>query len=164
MTNEPEQPPIEDLMTRNVMTVTEQQTVGRVRELMSKHAVSSFPVVNTENELVGIVTSTDVVGEALDETRVGEIMTEKTYTVPRGSGADLAARIMRMTGSRADPNDVLQEAFLAIYRYPTRFRAEKPNAFRNWSYSISRNTVLGLVTRAPESWMSSITASAPRSR
>ena len=53
----------------------------------------------------------------------------------------IAARIMRMTGCRADPNDVLQEAFLAIYRYPTRFRAEKPNAFRNWSYSIIRNTV-----------------------
>ena len=53
----------------------------------------------------------------------------------------IAARIMRMTGSRADPSDVLQEAFLAIYRYPTRFRAEKPNAFRNWSYSIIRNTV-----------------------
>ncbi len=53
----------------------------------------------------------------------------------------VAARIMRMTGSRADPHDVLQEAFLAIYRYPSRFRAEKPNAFRNWSYSIIRNTV-----------------------
>jgi RNA polymerase sigma factor (sigma-70 family) len=53
----------------------------------------------------------------------------------------IAARIMRMTGSRADPNDILQEAFLAIYRYPSRFRAEKPNAFRNWSYSIIRNTV-----------------------
>jgi len=53
----------------------------------------------------------------------------------------VAARIMRMTGSRADPHDVLQEAFLAIYRYPSRFRAERPNAFRNWSYSIIRNTV-----------------------
>jgi len=48
---------------------------------------------------------------------------------------------MRMTGCRADPHDILQEAFLAIYRYPRRFRAEKPNAFRNWSYSILRNTV-----------------------
>lgn len=60
----------------------------------------------------------------------------------------IAARIMRMTGSRADPNDILQEAFLAIYRYPTRFRAEKPNAFRNWSYSIIRNTVYRHLSRA----------------
>ena len=53
----------------------------------------------------------------------------------------IANRIMRMTGSRADAGDILQEAFLAIYRYPTRFRPDKPNSFRNWSYSIIRNTV-----------------------
>lgn len=53
----------------------------------------------------------------------------------------IAARIMRMTGCRADINDIIQEAFLAIYRYPTRFCPDKPNAFRNWSYSIIRNTV-----------------------
>jgi RNA polymerase sigma factor (sigma-70 family) len=53
-----------------------------------------------------------------------------------------AAQVMRRMRCRADPHDVLQEAFLAIYRYPSRFRAEKPNAFRNWSYSIIRNTVL----------------------
>ena len=53
----------------------------------------------------------------------------------------VANRIMRLTGSRADPNDILQEAFLAIYRYPSRFCPDKPNAFRNWSYSIIRNTV-----------------------
>lgn len=53
----------------------------------------------------------------------------------------IATRIMRMTGSRADIGDILQETFLAIYRYPTRFCPDKPNAFRNWSYSIIRNTV-----------------------
>ena len=55
--------------------------------------------------------------------------------------AAIAGRIMRMTGSRADVGDVLQEAFLAIYRYPSKFCPDKPNAFRNWSYSIIRNTV-----------------------
>lgn len=59
----------------------------------------------------------------------------------------IAARVMRMSGSRADPNDILQEAFLAIYRYPTRFCPEKPNAFRNWSYSIIRNTVYRHLSR-----------------
>ncbi|MHC5212919.1 MAG: RNA polymerase sigma factor, partial [Planctomycetota bacterium] len=53
----------------------------------------------------------------------------------------IAARIMRMTGSRADVGDILQETFLAIYRYPTKFCPDKPNAFRNWSYSIIRNTI-----------------------
>jgi len=53
----------------------------------------------------------------------------------------IAARILRLTNSRADLGDIIQEAFLAIYRYPSRFCPDKPNAFRNWSYSIIRNTV-----------------------
>ncbi len=53
----------------------------------------------------------------------------------------IAARIMRMTSCRAELGDILQETFLAIYRYPTRFCPDKPNAFRNWSYSIIRNTI-----------------------
>jgi RNA polymerase sigma factor (sigma-70 family) len=53
----------------------------------------------------------------------------------------IANRILRMTGSRADIGDILQETFLAIYRYPSRFCPDKPCAFRNWSYSIIRNTV-----------------------
>jgi RNA polymerase sigma factor (sigma-70 family) len=53
----------------------------------------------------------------------------------------IGTRILRMTGCRAELGDILQETFLAIYRYPTRFCPDKPNAFRNWSYSIIRNTV-----------------------
>ena len=41
-----------------------------------------------------------------------------------------------------DPKDILQDVFLSIYRYPKRFREEKKHAFRNWSYSIIRNTIL----------------------
>lgn len=41
-----------------------------------------------------------------------------------------------------DPKDVLQDVFLSIYRYPHRFRNEKSSSFRNWSFSIVRNTLL----------------------
>ncbi|MGQ0552480.1 MAG: RNA polymerase sigma factor [Planctomycetota bacterium] len=53
----------------------------------------------------------------------------------------IASRIMRMTGCRDDLQDILQDSFVAIYRYPSKFCPDKPNAFRNWSYSIIRNTV-----------------------
>src|SRR5262245_44252553 len=53
----------------------------------------------------------------------------------------IATRMLRLTNCRAELGDILQETFLAIYRYPTRFCPDKPNAFRNWSYSIIRNTV-----------------------
>jgi RNA polymerase sigma factor (sigma-70 family) len=38
--------------------------------------------------------------------------------------------------------DVMQEVFFNIYRYPHRFDGEKPEAFRHWTNTIIRNTVL----------------------
>ena len=58
-----------------------------------------------------------------------------------------AARRLRQFGSRSDPSDVLQEVFVAIFKYPSKFRPDKPNAFRNWSYSIIRNCVYRSLTK-----------------
>lgn len=44
-------------------------------------------------------------------------------------------------GHLLDPKDILQDVFLSVYRYPTRFREDKKHAFRNWTYSIIRNTI-----------------------
>jgi RNA polymerase sigma factor (sigma-70 family) len=49
---------------------------------------------------------------------------------------------LRRTWLRIDPQDVLQEVFLNICRYPTRFDADKIDAFRNWGHRIVRNTLL----------------------
>jgi RNA polymerase sigma-70 factor, ECF subfamily len=38
--------------------------------------------------------------------------------------------------------DVLQEVFVNIFRYPHRFDGEKPEAFRHWTNTIIRNTIL----------------------
>lgn len=42
---------------------------------------------------------------------------------------------------RIDANDVLQNAFVNILRYPHRFDASRADAFRNWGHSIVRNTL-----------------------
>lgn len=79
----------------------------------------------------------------------------EAFRVQRGRGAfgllyelncehvllQVAARLRRF-GSKADPNDVLQEVFFNIYRYPHRFNAERDDAFRVWSARIVHNTVL----------------------
>jgi RNA polymerase sigma factor (sigma-70 family) len=49
---------------------------------------------------------------------------------------------LRRTWLRIDPQDVLQEVFLNICRYPTRFDSDKADAFRNWGHRIVRNTLL----------------------
>ena len=53
----------------------------------------------------------------------------------------VAGRLRRYQ-SRSDPQDVLQEVFFNVYRYPHRFNAARDDAFRVWSATIVRNTVL----------------------
>jgi RNA polymerase sigma-70 factor (ECF subfamily) len=49
---------------------------------------------------------------------------------------------LRRVYHHVDPQDVLQEVFLNIYRYPHRFHADKADAFRGWGHRIARNTLL----------------------
>jgi len=55
--------------------------------------------------------------------------------------AQVTARLRRYA-SKSDPHDVLQEVFVNIYRYPHRFDATRDDAFRVWTATIVRNTVL----------------------
>lgn len=55
--------------------------------------------------------------------------------------SQVASRLRRYQ-SKADPNDVLQEVFFNIYRYPHRFNCARDDAFRVWTGTIVRNTVL----------------------
>lgn len=56
---------------------------------------------------------------------------------------------LRFAHPGIDPKDVLQDVFLSIYRYPHRFRNEKECSFRNWSFSIVRNTLLKHLRSVP---------------
>jgi RNA polymerase sigma factor (sigma-70 family) len=38
-----------------------------------------------------------------------------------------------------DPEDVVQDVFAAVCRYPHNFNADRPAAYRNWAYRILRN-------------------------
>jgi CBS domain-containing protein len=50
-----------DLMTREVVTVTEQTSLSEVADLMSKHRIKRVPVLSG-GKVVGIVSRADVVG------------------------------------------------------------------------------------------------------
>lgn len=53
----------------------------------------------------------------------------------------VSARLRRYR-CRADALDVLQEVFFNVYRYPHRFDCAREDAFRVWTATIVRNTVL----------------------
>ena len=56
-------PPIEEAMTSNVITIGEEASLEEARRLIVEHAVRHLPVVNSQGELVGLLS----VRKLLDE-------------------------------------------------------------------------------------------------
>lgn len=50
-------------------------------------------------------------------------------------------RRVRFAGDHLDPQELLQDAFVNIFRYPDRFDSSRPAAFRAWATTIVDNTV-----------------------
>lgn len=64
------------------------------------------------------------------------------FEMNRASFLQAIQSSLRRAFHHVDPQDVLQEVFLNIYRYPHRFHADKADAFRGWGHRIARNTLL----------------------
>lgn len=50
-----------DIMTTKVATLEPYQHLGAVAEVLTKHLFHAIPIVNDEHELLGIITSTDII-------------------------------------------------------------------------------------------------------
>lgn len=55
---------------------------------------------------------------------------------------------LRRVYNPVDVADILQEVFFNVYRYPFNFKPNQSTAFRNWTHTIIRNTVLKHSRRA----------------
>ncbi len=86
---------IADLMVKNVITTQPHKTIAHVKEIMQNNKISSVPVVNTDNEPVGIVTSNDFKKDVKDTSPISTILPEHVYTVPEYNDISVAAKIMR---------------------------------------------------------------------
>ena len=54
---------VNEIMTRDVITGEENQTVEQAAKIMASKNISSLPVTNNQKELVGILTESDFVGK-----------------------------------------------------------------------------------------------------
>ena len=86
---------VEEIMSRSVITTEPHKSIDHVRGMMEKNKVSAIPVVNTEGEALGIVSSTVLVPELNGGSPVSKLMTDKVYTVPKYDDVSIAARVMR---------------------------------------------------------------------
>ena len=86
---------IADIMHKSVVTTVPHKSLGHVRDIMAKNGISSVPVVNTDNEPVGIITTSDLAKGHDEGTPVSHIIGDHVYSVPAYNPVHVAARIMR---------------------------------------------------------------------
>ncbi len=82
-------------MHKSVVTTVPHKSLGHVSDIMSKNNISSVPVVNTNNEVVGIITTSDLAKGHDDGIPISHIMPDHVYSVPAYNDVHIAARIMR---------------------------------------------------------------------
>jgi CBS domain-containing protein len=58
---------IEQVMVKNITSVTSSTTVKEVAEILTNKEFHALPVVDNNNKLVGIVTTTDLIKHLLEE-------------------------------------------------------------------------------------------------
>ena len=100
---------VRDLMTSVVYSLTPRDDLFAVQNLMDEHNIRHVPVVDNDQDLVGLVTMRDLLGarsprednlplemrEAkLHDMRVGELMTAEVATVEPDDEIRSAARMM----------------------------------------------------------------------
>jgi CBS domain-containing protein len=55
--------PLDKLMTKNVITVTEDSSINEVRRIICSHKIRHLPVVNQKDRLVGLLSVRDVLDQ-----------------------------------------------------------------------------------------------------
>lgn len=97
---------VEDLMTKSPVVVSECDAIADVAELLADLEVSGLPVVDSTNQLVGVISQTDLVrlmGSTLPWSGwhgllVRDVMTRPAKTTEGSSAVDAVARQMTAEG------------------------------------------------------------------
>lgn len=85
---------IADLMSKRVIQAQPHHSVAHVRGLMTRNRLHAVPVVDSDGQPVGIVSTFDLMS-AKEATPVSKVMTERVYTIPQYNDVHQAARAMR---------------------------------------------------------------------
>jgi len=92
---------VKDLMTKEVVTVPPDFTVEETAQVLQKNKISGAPVVNSEGQIVGTITKTDLFRVLISLTGVGIGGTQFGLQVEDRAGSiKEVADIIRMYGGR----------------------------------------------------------------
>ena len=100
---------VKDVMTKNPIFVSPETSITEAKAIMTKKNISKLPVLNKNNELVGMITKNDMakagpsdatsldmfeIGYLLSKLTVDKFMTKKVVSVTEDEVVEEAARIM----------------------------------------------------------------------
>ena len=74
---------------------------------------------------------------------------EALYQRTSAAVVDWVRRLMGQRRSGVDPLEVLQDTFVNVYQYSTRFRDERPDSFRVWVRTIASNALRRARSQVP---------------
>ena len=78
------------------ITLTKDKTVAKAKALMAKYKIGGIPVINDQQELIGIVTNRDLRFEKENDKEVSEVMTtENLITTKEGTSLKEAEKILQ---------------------------------------------------------------------
>ena len=86
---------IDDLMAKQVVTAQPHHSVDHLRALMERNKIHAVPIVGTEDEPLGIVSTVDLASDVTPTTPAKHIMTSPVHVVPAYNDVHVAARVMR---------------------------------------------------------------------
>lgn len=86
---------IADLMAKRVVCAQPHHSVEHVRGMMDKNKIHAVPIVGPDNELLGLVSTADLMADLKPATPINTIMTEQVLAVPAYNDVSAAARVMR---------------------------------------------------------------------
>ncbi|MCT6925839.1 acetoin utilization AcuB family protein [Metasolibacillus sp.] len=117
---------VEEMMQRNVHALLPTNTVGEAAHLMREHDIRHIPIVNVDNEVIGIITEHDVKYAFPDDVEEQEKATIKNTPLNN---------IMVKNPIVGHPLDLVEEAALTLYE-----------AKISCLPIVSRNQLVGLIT------------------
>jgi len=90
-----------DIMTREVITVTRDTTVEELARLFVRHDISGAPVVDEDNNLIGIVTENDLINME-KRLHIPTVIAIFDAVIPLGSTKKLEEDLKRMAATKVD--------------------------------------------------------------
>jgi CBS domain-containing protein len=124
----------QDIMTRNIYTISPEASVQEVAQLLSRERISGAPVVDKDGKLLGIVTQADIIWNVdRDGLHVADIMNPEIIAVDEKTPVGEIAMLMskhnikrvpvmcngKMVGiiSRADLVQAVAQGYLVVRQW-----------------------------------------------